>query len=67
MVTTLLLFDVPADPTSTALGLGALIVIGLVVLALASLMIGGLVFLLVWRKRRKTATLTAETVNLQRA
>ena len=48
----LLLLDVPAGPVST--GLGAIILLLVIVMVLAVAFAGALVFLLIWRKRRKT-------------
>jgi len=46
----LLLLDVPSDPSGV--GIGVLAVLAIVVLAIVAVLIGGFVFLLVWRKRR---------------
>jgi hypothetical protein len=46
----LFLLDVAPDPVSSA---GVLIVLTIIVLAMVAVLIGGFVFLLVWRKRRK--------------
>ena len=47
----LLLLDVAPDPVS--MGLGAVILLLVIVMVLAVAFAGGLVFLLIWRKRRK--------------
>lgn len=49
----LLLFDL-SDPASSV-GIGVLIVLTIVVLAMVAVLIGGFVFLLVRRKRHKEA------------
>jgi hypothetical protein len=55
----LFLFDIPADPGSSV-GIGVLIVLAIIVLAIVAVMIGGFVFLLVRRQRRNAnATLGA--------
>lgn len=48
----LFLLDVAPDPVST--GLGAVILLLVIVMILAVAFAAGLVFLLIWRKRRKT-------------
>lgn len=47
----LFLFDIPADPGSSV-GIGVLIVLAIIVLAIVAVMLGGFVFLLVRRQRR---------------
>ena len=56
---TTLLFDVRVDPVSP-LPWGGLIVLLLIVLVLAVSFVAGLVFLLIWWKRRKTRDLDTE-------
>lgn len=48
----LLLLDVAPDPVST--GLGAIILLLIIAMGLAVAFAGGLVLLLIWRKRRET-------------
>jgi hypothetical protein len=49
----LFLMDVAPDPVG--IGLGAVMVLLVIVMGLAVAFAGGLVFLLIWRKRRKTS------------
>lgn len=49
-----LLFDIPPEPVS-GVGIGVLLVLAIVVLAIVAVLIGGLVFLLIWRKRHREA------------
>lgn len=56
------LLDVAPDPPQTVIGIGVLIVLVLVVLAITGLLIGGLVLLLVWRKRRKAGAVVTQPV-----
>lgn len=58
-MTTLFLLDVRVDPVSP-LPWGGLIVLLLIAFVLAVSLIAGLVFLLIWWKRRKTRDLHAE-------
>ena len=48
----LFLLDVRPDPVG--IGLGAILLLLVIVMVLAVAFAGGLVFLLIWRKRRKT-------------
>jgi hypothetical protein len=48
----LFLLDVSPDPVG--IGLGAILLLLVIVMVLAVAFAGGLVFLLIWRKRRKT-------------
>jgi hypothetical protein len=50
----LFLLDIPPDPVSSG-GIGVLVVLAIIVLAIVAVLIGGFVFLLVRRKRRKEA------------
>lgn len=49
----LLFLDSAPDPPSAAVGIGVLIVLAIIVLALVSALIVGFVLLLVWPKRSK--------------
>ena len=53
-----LLFDVRADPISSPLPWGALILLLLIVFVLAVGFAAGIVVLLIWLKRRKARELT---------
>lgn len=48
-----ILLDVPPDPPQTAVGIGVLVVLLMIILFISALLVGGLVLLLVWRKRSK--------------
>jgi preprotein translocase subunit YajC len=62
----LFLLDVASDPPSAAIGIGLLIILAIVILALISVLIFGFVLLLVWRKQRKSSdALIATTKVLQ--
>jgi hypothetical protein len=56
-----ILLDVAPDPPSAASGVGVLIALLLVILFISALLVGGLVMLLIWRKRSKMKA-TAEVV-----
>ena len=58
-----LLFDIPPEPVSSV-GIGVLIVLAIVVLAIVAVFIGGLVFLLVRRKRRNANVALGAPVNV---
>lgn len=56
-----LLFDIPPEPVSSV-GIGVLIVLAIVVLAIVAVLIGGLVFLLIWHKRRNATASVSSAV-----
>ncbi|HXD32175.1 MAG TPA: hypothetical protein VN643_13715 [Pyrinomonadaceae bacterium] len=51
----LILLDVRPDPPQVALGIGVLIVLVLAILAISAALIGGLVFLMMRRRKNQTS------------
>jgi hypothetical protein len=58
----LFLLDVRPEPTQAA-GIGAVILLAIVVLIFVAILIGGFVFLLIWRKRRSANRSAIVTMN----
>jgi hypothetical protein len=52
MITSLLLFDIPADPKVGALGAGEFIILLFVLVLIGAALVGGSVFLLIRRRRK---------------
>ena len=58
MITSFLLFDIPADPKVGALGAGEFIILLFVLVLIGAVLVAGSVFLLI-RRQRKTMTADA--------
>lgn len=58
----LMLLDVAPDPPQTVVGIGVLFALLMAILFISALLVGGLVMLLIWRKRSKMKAVPTEAI-----